>query len=219
MNKKIVIGIVISLLVVILAGGLFAGWWFFYRVVPTGQACRVNQKCSDNGQCISGTCSVGTVGSNCGVKEDCKTAFCTNGKCSEGIAGSTCLNYKDCIEGLLCKSKVCAVKPSYVKYFDRIDIGWMNPGSPPSTNNPIIPGTTIKAGKTVEVDILNNKKTTGTFWVEMINQETGETAWTTDKQTISGTQGTGFQFNEVGNFDLNVYFNNELVYSVTVTMN
>jgi hypothetical protein len=218
MNKKVIIGLVISLLIIILAGGLFAGWWFFYRVIPTGNTCRINQKCSENGKCISGACSIGAVGSSCNVKDDCKTAFCANGRCSEGTEKSTCSTYKDCVDGLLCKSKTCTIKPSYTKYFDRIDVGWMNPGSPPSAENPITPGTTIKSGKTVEVDILNSKKSAGTFWVEMVNQETGEIAWTTDKREINDHSGTGFQFNEVGNFDLNVYFNNELVYSVTVAM-
>ncbi|MFA7243936.1 MAG: hypothetical protein WC080_01450 [Patescibacteria group bacterium] len=218
MNKTAIIIISVVLGVIILAGAGFAGWYYFIKKVPEGQACKANNRCTEGTSCISGVCSSGKLGSTCSVKEDCKTDFCSSGRCTNGEVGSSCATYKDCKDGLLCKSKICAVKPSYTKYFDKIEIGQMKPGTPPGPDNIPVPTTEFKAGMSIEVDITDTKGTTGEFWVEVINQETGERAFVTEKQTISNPgKGTGFQFNEVGQFDLNVYFNNELIHSIAIT--
>jgi hypothetical protein len=221
LNKKIVIIVVFLVLgLIILGTGGFTGWYFFIRKSPEGEICKTSSLCAEGTTCISGKCSSGKAGSVCSIKEDCKTAFCASGRCTEGTAGSSCATYKDCVDDLLCKAKVCAIKPSYTKYFDKIEVSQMKAGIPPGPDNIPVPTTTFTSGQAIEVDFYNSKNTTGEFWVELINIVTGEKEWATDKQTITSSRsGTGFQFNGLGDFDLNVYFNGELVHNVVITVN
>jgi hypothetical protein len=158
----------------------------------------------------------------CVTKSDCTTGFCVSERCTEGKVGQACGTYKDCHTGLLCKSKVCTEKPTYTKYFDRINIGKMKIGSPPGPNNIPVAATEFKISQdAIEIDITNSKKTSGEFYVEVIDPITGEKVFTNEKQQISDSRGTGFGLptNTVaGEYELDVYFNNELIYSVPIKL-
>jgi len=213
--------IIVVVLVVIAAAGV-GGWYFFLKKSAEGGSCRSDTKCETNLKCISNVCSSGNKGSKCVAKADCKTGFCVSERCTEGKAGQACGTYKDCQAGLLCKSKLCTEKPSYTKYFDKIDIGKIKPGSPPGPNNVPVATTQFNAvTDSIEVDITNSKKTSGEFYIEIIDPISGEKVFTTDKQQISDSRGTGFgmPMNTVaGEYELDVYFNNELIYSVNITL-
>lgn len=218
--KKAVI-IIVILLIVVAATGV-GGWYFFLKKSTEGGSCQSDARCETGLKCISNVCSSGNKGSKCSVKFDCKTAFCVNGTCTEGTVGEACNTYKDCTTGLLCKSKVCTEKPTYTKYFDRIDIGKMKIGMPPGPDNIPVAATEFRISTdAIEVDITNSKKTSGEFYIEVIDPITGEKVFNTEKQQISDSCGTGFGLptnTKPGEYELNVYFNNELIYTVNITL-
>lgn len=221
MKKTIII---ISALVIILLIGIggYAGWSVYLRKLPAGETCRTDNRCVNGLKCLSGKCSSGAIGSFCGTKTDCKLGFCVNSKCSEGKAGDSCSTYKDCQEGLLCKQALCTVKPSYTKYFDKIAVSKIKMGMPPGPNNVPVATTRFARTDAIEIDITDSKNTTGQFWVELVNPVSGEKIITTDKQHIgSPMAGTGLGVPggiESGEYELNVYFNNELVYTTNITI-
>jgi len=240
--KKAVIAALVVLVVIIAVG--VGGWYFFLKKSAEGGSCRSDTKCETGLKCISNVCSSGNKGSKCAGKSDCKTEFCVEGictegklgdkciaksdcrtgfcvneRCTEGKVGQACGTYKDCQSGLLCKSKLCTEKPSYTKYFDRIDISKMKPGLPPGPDNIPVATTEFKKTDAIEIDITNSKKTNGEFYIEVIDPISGEKVFTTDKQQISGSRGTGFGLpmnTAAGEYELDVYFNNELIYSVPI---
>lgn len=226
MNKKIIIIIVVVTVIVILGiGGGFAGWYFFLKKSSEGQACKSSNRCVEGTTCISGTCSSGRLGSVCSIKEDCKTNFCVSGKCTEGIAGSTCTTFKDCQDGLLCKSKTCTVKPSYTKYVSNIVISKMKPGLPPGINNPLTATTNFKTTDGIEIDFIGVKSTTvGEFHYEFINTTSGELAKSSKNEMVLSLNGkdngTGTDLSNVspGDYYLDIYFKNELINSVAITV-
>ncbi|MCL5094355.1 MAG: hypothetical protein M1355_04455 [Patescibacteria group bacterium] len=220
MKKPVIIFSIIGVVLVLGAGG-FLGWNYFLKKAPAGEACKADSKCVSGFKCLSGKCSSGETGSSCSQKSDCKSSLCVNNKCTEGKISDPCSTYKDCKDGLLCKRSICTAKPSYTKYFDRIDVSKMKQGMPPGPDN--IPVATTKFLKTdaIEVDITNSKKTAGEFWVEVVNLTTGEKLLESEKQQINDSRGTGMGIPsgaEAGEYEVNVYFNNELIHTVEITI-
>ncbi len=196
--KKILIGLIVILLLIVAGYGF---WFYFIKKSPEGGRCTSDAKC-EIGKCV-------------------------NKSCSSGKLNSACKTYNDCESGLLCLKLKCTQKPDYSKYFEKINISKIKPGSGPGPNNPVIPTTEFnRATDAIEVDIVGVKPATnGKFYFELINSTTGETALSTENRqgamTISGQDtGTGTDLAGIspGNYDLNFYFNQELLYTTTITV-
>lgn len=212
-------------IIVILAGLGFGGWYYFFKKSPEGGTCQNASRCEQGLKCINKTCSSGKVGSTCSQKSDCQSGFCVNSTCTEGKEGNTCATYKDCESGLLCTKSACAKKPDYSKYFEKVTISKMKPGMPPGPNNPTIATTAFTKQDAIEVDFGGVKTTTvGSYYFEFVNSTTGEVAMTTkglmDTRFEGRDTGSGTDFGNMasGEYDLNVYFKDELVYSVVITL-
>jgi len=140
--------------------------------------------------------------------------------------GDACATYKDCNAGLLCIKGACSQKPDYSKYFEKVVISKMKPGMPPGPNNPTTPTTTFNAATdAIEIDFVGVKPTTiGPYYFEIVNPTTGEVARSTKNEMetkFSGRDtgsGTDLGNVEPGEYDLNIYYNNELVYSTQITV-
>jgi len=218
--KKIVI---IIFVVVILAVLGLGGWYFFLRKFPEGAACKSIENCETGLKCANKICSSGNAGSNCETKTDCKTNFCVANKCTEGKKDDACSTYKDCEKGLFCKKGVCSEPPSYSQYFNKIVISKMKLGMPPGPNNISIPTAEFKTTDAIEIDFVGVKSTAkGEIYYEAINLITGEVAFTSSgyKQKLEGRDtGTGSDLPRVvgaGEFDVNIYYNDEMVYTTTI---
>jgi len=185
------------IIIVVLAALGFGGWFFFIKKSSEGGGCTNDSRCTQ------------------GLK-------CLNNQCSSGKVGSSCKTYNDCQTGLICQKSLCAVKPDYSKYFGMVSISKMKPGMPPGPNNVPEPTTTFKTTDAIEVDIGGVKSTTvGDFYFELLNSTTGETALTNQTQRLEGhDRGTGTSLDVVkpGDYDFNLYFNNELVYTTPITI-
>ncbi len=218
--KKIIIAIFIIVLLVALG---FGGWYFFLRKLPEGVACKSVENCETGLKCVNKTCSSGNTGSSCEAKTDCKTNFCITNKCTEGKKSDVCLTYRDCGKGLFCKQGICVEPPSYSQYFNKIVVSKMKLGMPPGPNNIPVPTTEFKTTDAIEIDFVGVKSTTiGEFYYEAIDQVTGEVVFTSSgyKQKLEGRDtGTGSDLPRVvgkGEFDLNIYYNDEIVYTTTI---
>lgn len=221
--KKVIIAVVVLL---VLAAAGAAGWYFFLKKSAEGQSCGSIKKCQTNLNCLNKTCSSGKNGSYCNQKSDCQTSYCVANTCTEGKVNDACTTYKDCDKGLLCQKGVCATPPDYSKYFSKITISKMKPGLPPSTDNPLTVTSAFTTSDAIEVDFTGVESTTiGEYYIEIVNSVTGETARNTKgmmdtkfegKDTGMGTDMSGIA---AGQYDLNVYFKNELVYSTQITVN
>jgi hypothetical protein len=173
--------------------------------------------------CVEGKCAEGKRGDSCITKVDCLTNYCVNGKCTEGKKDDTCSTYKDCEKGLFCKKEVCSEPPSYSQYFNKIVVSKMKVGMPPGPNNIPVPTTEFKTTDAIEIDLVGVKQTTiGEFYYEAVDQVTGEVVFTTSgyKQKLEGRDtGTGSDLPRIlgkGEFDLNIYYNDEMVYTTTI---
>lgn len=213
---------IILIIVIILAAVGYGGWFYFIKKSPESGSCKATSKCESGLNCIANVCSSGNAGSVCVVKADCKTDYCVSGKCTTGKISDACATYKDCQNGLYCQKSICSTPPSYTKYFDKISISKIKMGMPPGpTNIPVATTEFSLANDAIEIDITNNKKTSGKFYTEVLDPITGETIFTTEKQTISDSAGTGFGLptnTAAGEYELNIYFNNELIYNVPITV-
>ena len=193
--KKIII--IISIIVILAVLGL-GGWYFFLRKLPEGAACKSAENCET------------------GLK-------CANKICSSGKADSACLTYKDCEKGLFCKKEICSEPPSYSQYFSKIVISKMKVGMPPGSDNMPVETNEFKTGDAIEIDFTGVKPTTkGQVYYEVINPITGEVAFTSSgyKMKLEGRDiGTGSDLPRIvgeGEFDLNIYYNDEIVYTTTI---
>lgn len=97
----------------------------------------------------------------------------------------------------------------------------MKQGMPPGPNNMPIPTTEFKTTDAVEIDLDVKPGITGTLYYELVNSTTGMTEMSSAnyKQKLrAGGFGTGFgiPYGITGDFDLNVYYNDELVYTVPI---
>ena len=94
---------------------------------------------------------------------------------------------------------------------------------PPGPNNVPIVTTEFKANiDAVEVDFTGVKATTkGEFYIEIIDSTTGEALVSSseNKQSFEGRDigtGMGIPTAQSGEYDLNVYLNNELIYTTVI---
>ncbi len=216
------IAIIIFIIIILIALGL-GGWYFFSRKLSEGAACKSAENCETGLKCTNKICSSGKTGSGCGAKADCLTNYCVSGKCTEGKKDDVCLTYKDCETGLLCKKGVCSEPPSYSQYFNKIAISKMKLGMPPGPNNIPVPATEFKTTDGIEIDFIGvNPTTKGEAYYEVIDQTTGEVVFTSSgyKVKLEGRDtGTGSDLPRVvgkGEFDLNIYYNDEMVYTTTI---
>lgn len=165
-------------------------------------------------------------GENCTIDANCETGLkCISNKCSSGKVGSVCATYKDCNTGLYCVKSVCSSPPSYSKYFNKIVVAKMKAGMPPSLKNIPIPATEFNAiTDAIEIDVDPKAGVTGEIYYELINSTTGEITMSSagNKMKVgNGSSGTGFgiPMGAIGDFELNIYFNNELIHTVAVKIN
>ena len=164
-------------------------------------------------------------GQSCSATQTCETGLkCINSVCSSGKVGSACSTYKDCSTGLFCIKSICSNPPSYTKYFSKITISKMKQGTPPGPDNIPVPATSFKTTDAVEIDLAVKPGVTGTMYYELIDSTTGLTAFSSadNRQPVrAGNWGTGFgiPYGLTGEFDLNVYYNDELVYTTSITIN
>jgi hypothetical protein len=165
-------------------------------------------------------------GGACTADANCQTGLkCVSNKCSSGKVSSVCATYKDCNTGLYCVKSVCSNPPSYSKYFTKITIAKMKAGMPPSLKNIPVPATEFNATTdAIEIDVDPKAGVTGEIYYELINSTTGEITMSSagNKMKVgNGSTGTGFgvPMGTVGDFELNIYFNNELVHTVAVKIN
>jgi len=207
--------LIVILVIILLGAAGAAGWYFFLKKSPEGGSCQNASRCEDNLKCVNQTCSSGKAGSVCAAKTDCQTEICVSSKCSEGKAGDACQIYKDCQSGLYCKSSICATPPSYTKYFSKIEVSKIKLGMPPGPDNVPVPTTEFKATDAVEIDLYPQAGVNGEMTYELVNAVTGEAEITnrSNKMPVKGDQtGVGFGLpNVTGEFELKVYFNDELV--------
>lgn len=218
--KSVLITLVV---IIILAGGGYAGWYYFIKKSPEGGTCTNANRCETGLKCINKTCSSGKTGSTCAKTADCTSVHCVNSVCTEGKKGDACATYKDCDKSLFCKKSVCSEPPSYSQYFDKISIGKIKQGMPPGPDNPIIATTEFKSTDAVEIDFTGVKSTTnGGIYADVADQTSGEIVVSNSSanQKLEG-QDRGFGMGlpggtPNGEYDLNVYYNNELILSTQI---
>jgi len=215
--------ILIFLLAIIILGGLgFVGWYFFLKKSPEGEACKNTSKCQTGLKCLNKLCSSGKNGSSCETKTDCQTGFCVSNKCTEGKVNDACITYKDCSNKLLCQKGACVNPPDFSKYFDNIRISKIKPGSGPGPDNPLVPTTQFSTQDAIEVDFVGVKsETQGTYYFDIVDSTTGEIGHSTHGMStkIDGQDtgsGTDLQMLIPGDYDVNVYFNDELIYTASI---
>lgn len=196
MNKVLIVVIV----VVVLAAAGFAGWYFFMKKSAEGGGCRNEVQCEQGLKCVKKICSSGKVSSGC-------------------------VTYKDCAEGLICTKSICTQKPDYTKYFEKVIISKIKPGSGPGPDNPETVTSTFTTADAIEMDFVGVKATTvGEFYYEIVDSTSGEISRSSKNEQaleLSGQdRGTGTSLDNVtpGQYDLNIYFKDELVYSTTITV-
>ena len=189
-----------------------------------GSSCETKADCK-TAFCVVNKCTEGKKGDSCMAKADCLTNYCVSSVCTEGKKGDACSTYKDCGTGLLCQKGACSEPPSYSQYFNKIIISKMKPGMPPSPTNIPVPTTQFKTTDAIEIDFTGVKSTTkGEVYYEVINPITGEVAFSSsgNKMKLNGMDtGTGSDLPRVvgvGDFDFNIYYNGEIVYTVTITV-
>jgi len=173
--------------------------------------------------CVEGKCTEGKRGDSCANKADCLTNYCVNAECTEGKKDDACSTYKDCEKGLFCKKGVCSEPPSYSQYFNKIVISKMKLGMPPGPNNIPVPTTEFETTDAIEIDFVGVKSTAkGEAYYEVIDPITGEVVFTSSgyKMKLEGRDiGTGSDLPRIvgeGEFDLNIYYNDEMVYTTTI---
>ncbi|HAI74594.1 MAG TPA: hypothetical protein DCS28_00355 [Candidatus Moranbacteria bacterium] len=170
--------------------------------------------------------ALNTEGGTCTADANCQTGLkCVTGKCSSGKVGSVCATYKDCNTELYCVKSACSNPPSYSKYFNKIVISKMKAGMPPGPKNIPVPATEFSATTdAVEIDVQPKAGVTGDLYYELVDSTTGQTTLSSadSKMKIDprgGGTGFGVPYGTIGNFELNVYFNGELIYTTAIKIN
>lgn len=165
-------------------------------------------------------------GGTCSADTNCETGLkCISSKCSSGKVGSACATYKDCNTGLYCVKSVCSNPPSYSKYFNKIVIAKMKNNTPPGPKNIPVPATEFSAATdAIEIDVEPKAGITGELYYELIDSTTGQTTLSSagNKMKVDprgGGTGFGIPYGTVGDFELNIYFNSELIHTVAVKIN
>lgn len=171
--------------------------------------------------------ALSTEGGTCATAANCETGLkCITGKCSSGKVNSACATYKDCTTGLYCIKSVCSNPPSYAKYFTKITVGKMKMGMPPGPNNIPVPTAEFSAATdAIEIDMIGKAGVKeGEVYYDLVDLTTGETvlSMASNRMKIDergGGMGLSAPTGANGDYDLNVYFNNELIYTTTIKIN
>ncbi|MCX6810454.1 MAG: hypothetical protein NTY30_01800 [Candidatus Berkelbacteria bacterium] len=215
----------IILIIVVIAAAIIGDWYFFLKKSAEGGSCSSDRRCETNLKCISKTCSSGARGSACSDQADCKTSYCVNSKCTEGKVNDACITYKDCADGLYCKIGTCIIPPDYSKYFTKVVISKIKPGSGPGPSNPETVTTNFVQTDALEMDFIGVKSTTiGEFYYQIINSSSGEISRSSKNEqqlSFSGRDiGSGTSLDNVspGIYDLNIYFKDDLVFIIQITV-
>ena len=96
---------------------------------------------------------------------------------------------------------------------------------PPGPKNIPVPATEFSAATdAIEIDIESKAGTKGEVYYELVDLTTGETTFSMANNKIKidekgGGMGFGIPMGTIGDFDLNIYFNNELIDTVAVKIN
>jgi hypothetical protein len=218
--KKFFIVIIVVLAVLVLGS---MGYKILLQKSGENGSCKNNERCQEGLKCINSICSSGKANSYCVQKEDCSTNFCVKNKCTEGKKDDACSTYKDCEKGLFCKKEICSEPPSYSQYFNKIVISKMKVGLPPGPDNIPVPTTEFKTDEAIEIDFVGVKPTVkGEGYYEAIDSITGEVMFSSSgyKMKFEGRDiGTGSDLPRVvgaGEFELNFYYNDEIVYTTAI---
>ncbi|MFA6383449.1 MAG: hypothetical protein WCX17_03425 [Parcubacteria group bacterium] len=171
--------------------------------------------------------ALSTEGGTCTADANCQTGLkCISGKCSSGKVSSVCATYKDCNTGLYCVKSVCSNPPSYSKYFSKITVSKMKAGMPPGLKNIPVPATEFNATTdAIEIDMIGKAGTKeGEVYYDLVDLTTGETVLSMASSRMKidergGGMGLSAPMGANGDYDLNVYFNNELIYTTTIKIN
>lgn len=212
------------LIIIILAVAGFGGWYYFLKKVPEGSKCVTSSKCEEGLKCLNKICSSGKTGSSCEQKTDCTGQFCVKNICTEGKLTNACVGSADCQTGLLCLKNACAAKPDASAYFDKMVTSKMKPGTKPESSNLTITSTFSAATDAIEMDFTGVKTTTvGAFYYEFVNTTTGATRSSKNEQQLAfegRDHGTGTDLANLtpGEYDLNIYFKDAVIYSTKITV-
>ncbi|MFA4817518.1 MAG: hypothetical protein WC608_02190 [Parcubacteria group bacterium] len=162
-------------------------------------------------------------GGACATDANCQTGLkCVSSKCSSGKVNSACATYKDCNTGLYCVKSVCSNPPSYAKYFNKVTVSKMKAGMPPGPKNIPVPASEFNATTdAIEIDVTPKAGVNGELYYELIDSTTGEITLSSagGKMQVDprgGGTGFGIPYGTVGDFELNIYFNNELIHTVAI---
>ena len=214
--------VIIIIVVIVLVLGFF-GWQFLFKKSSENGSCKSANNCEEGLKCVGNICSSGKAGSVCAVSKDCSSSFCVKGKCTEGKKGEVCSTYKDCEKGLFCQKEICSAPPSYSQYFNKIVISKMKVGIPPGPDNMPVITTDFKTTDALEIDFIGVKAAAnGEIYYDVVNQITGEVVFSSieNKMKLTGRDiGTGSDLPRIvggGNFDLNIYYNKEMVYTTPI---
>lgn len=186
-----------------------------------GEACLNKSDCS-SGFCVNGFCAEGRKGSACLSKDDCTTRFCVLNKCADGKNGDACATYKDCDGGLFCQKGMCQAPPDYSKYFNKVIISKMKPGLPPGPDNIPVATSEFKNTDALEIDFSGVKPSNKSeFYFEIVDAVSGEVAMGMNgfKQKFDGHDfgtGTDIRMLEAGDYDINIYVDNEIAYTTQI---
>jgi len=196
---KIVIWTIVIVLVLAIIGT--GAWFFFLKKSDEGDKCR------NTNQCVTGL-------------------NCLRHQCSSGKSGSVCNAHKDCQTDLTCQQNACTTKVDYTQYFSSVEISKMKPGTPPGPNNPLTVTNSFTTTDGIEIDFKGVKPSTiGDYYVEMVNTDTGEVVNSTkDKMNTAFAgrdigMGTDLSSMPAAQYDLNVYYQNRLIYTTPITIN
>lgn len=196
--KKAIIWIIVVIIVLAIIG--VAIWFFFFKKSDEGGKCRNTNQCITEMNCVSH-------------------------KCSSGKIGSVCDTRKSCQKDLLCQKNACIAKLDFSKYYSSVEISKIKPGSPPGPDNPLVATTTFTAADGIEIDFKGVKpSTTGEYYINIVNLDTGEVTNSTQGKMDTKFEGrdvgmgTDLQSMPAGEYDVEVYFQNQLIYSTPITI-
>lgn len=216
--KNIYLIILFSVIIILLVAIGFIA----FRKAGEGEQCTYTGACATGLTCINQACSSGKPGSFCSIIEDCKTTFCTNNICSNGKDNEPCKTYEDCDKDYLCEKSLCKKKPpvyTWPSYFKKLELQKMKSGIPPGPDNVPVNASEFKTTDGINLNISMKSGISGEVYFEMINPVTGQVIFTYPKFTADGILGRGFPAPKTpGDYQLKVYFKNELVDVIDFTV-
>jgi hypothetical protein len=217
--KNIYLIILFSIIIVLLVAIGFIA----FRKAGEGEQCISTGACGNGLKCINELCSSGNSGSFCSIIDDCKTVFCTNNVCSNGKDNELCNTYKDCDKDYLCEKSLCKKKPpvyTWSSYFTKLEMQQMKLGMPPGPDNVPVNAAGFMTTDGINLNIQMKSGVTGEIYFEIINPVSGLVIFSYPKFEASGLLGRGFPAPKIpGNYQLKIYYKNELVNVIDFKVN